>query len=302
MKVMDNSLKKQDTQSIDIFNYSYSVHSHYGNDGIIEMICKYIGIKKGIFVEFGAGDGMRGSNCRKLFEEGWKGLFIECDDDRYEKLFLNYRKFSQIRVCHAKVGFEGGNLFDSIADRLLGNCVIDVCTIDINGLDLEVFETFHKYLPTIVCIEGGQALAPMHARIDRSIAAKNIQQSLSTYVEVFEKKGYKLIGCYQDCFFVKKEYYPLFNVSTDLIALYVRGFLEQLHRLPYVQDRLAQYGLSNAIVDYVLAHSNYAKYKDIGKGKEGRALWIANERGLIYSSFATAAYQYRRHVEAEVKV
>ena len=61
-----------------LFQYK-NVHSQIGQDGILEEIFKRVGIKKGFFCEFGAWDGVYLSNCRKLFEEGWSGVFIEAD-------------------------------------------------------------------------------------------------------------------------------------------------------------------------------------------------------------------------------
>ena len=66
---------------------------------------------------------------------------------------------------------------------------IDFCSIDIDGLDLEIFETFKKFMPSVVCIEGGQMLHPYHKRVERNIAKRNIQQSLKVMVASFEKKG-----------------------------------------------------------------------------------------------------------------
>ena len=47
------------------------------NDYIIEEIFKRIGVKNGFFVEFGAWDGIFGSNTRRLFNNGWSGILIE---------------------------------------------------------------------------------------------------------------------------------------------------------------------------------------------------------------------------------
>ena len=55
-------------------------HSQNGEDGIIEELLNRLQIKSGWVCEFGAWDGIVGSNCRKLTEEGWTGIFIEADN------------------------------------------------------------------------------------------------------------------------------------------------------------------------------------------------------------------------------
>lgn len=62
-----------------LLKYGKNIHSQAGQDGIIEKIFKTLGVKNGNFVEFGAVDGILLSNCRKLYEEGWSGVFIECN-------------------------------------------------------------------------------------------------------------------------------------------------------------------------------------------------------------------------------
>ena len=102
-----------------LLNYGYDKYTSTGNDGIIDYIFKNINLKKGIFVEFGAWDGIKNSNCRKLFEEGWSGIFIEADEQKYKELKNNYKKYSQICCLNNSVGLNDGNLFDNIVDPYL---------------------------------------------------------------------------------------------------------------------------------------------------------------------------------------
>ena len=138
-----------------LLDYRFDKYSDLGVDGIVEYIFNTIGIKKGLFVEFGAWDGIYGSNCRKLFEEGWDGIFIESDPDRYKALYNNYCNFENIFCIESKIGLEKKYFFDNIIRKYVKNNVINFCSIDIDGLDLEVFETFSDYMPICICIEGG---------------------------------------------------------------------------------------------------------------------------------------------------
>ena len=89
-------------------------------------------------------------------------------------------------------------------------------SIDIDGLDVEIFKSINVFLPTVICIEGGQILEPYHSIVTNDISANNVQQSLKTMMELFKDKGYKLLCTYQDSFFIKNEYSNLFNVSNDI--------------------------------------------------------------------------------------
>ncbi len=276
---------------INLLDKRWNKYTYIGNDGIIDYIFKTLGISNGIFVEFGAWDGMKGCNCRKLVEEGWKGLFIESDPIRFHDLTGNYKDYTKVKLSNTIVGFDKDNLFDTIVDDNLSDIVnftniieeklpnksnIDFCSIDIDGLDLEIFETFDKHFPTVICIEGGQMLDPYHKRIPKEIAQHNIQQSICVMENSFRKKGYRLLCTYQDSFFIKEEFFPLFNVSEILLFLYYEGLAAIPRRLPYIQYKLNAVGtlvsLRNIIVNNILTKTNYSKY-----GWNRRKEWAKKE-------------------------
>jgi hypothetical protein len=270
-----------------LLRYRWDKYTTRGNDGIIRRILEILKRKSGVFVEFGAWDGIVGSNCRRLVENDWGGLFIESDKERYKQLVKNYSNNQKIICYRAMVGFDGDNLFDNIIKRTLDSN-IDFCSIDIDGLDLEVFETFNV-LPDVVCIEGGQMLHPFHDRIDVSVAKHNIQQSLSVMNESFEKKGYKILCTYQDSFFVKESFYELFNVSSDLMELYFDGLEASRHRLPWIDSKLKNVGLNNKIISKILKLTSYNKY-----GWKNRKLWAKDKNGQILEAIQEIKYNQKR--------
>ena len=147
------------------------------NDPLIEEIFKRLKIKNGLFVEFGAWDGIANSNTRKLFLDGWSGILIEPNRKRYEELEKNYEDSDHVHCINSYVDHKN-NLFDDIVGKYVVD-KIDFCSIDIDGLDLEVFETIEKFLPEVVCIEGGQMLSPVFKeRLPTHTAKDNIQQGI----------------------------------------------------------------------------------------------------------------------------
>ena len=221
--------------------------SHSPNEHLINEIFKRLKIENGICVEFGAWDGIHNSNTRVLIENGWHSIQIEPESTRFLELKKNYSNNSKVYCINKFIDSEF-NLFDNVVPI---NKNIDFCSIDIDGLDLDVFETFKKNLPKVVCIEGGQMLHPSHTRISTELSKNNIQQSLSVMTQVFEDKGYKLICSYQDSFFVKQEYHHFFNVSSDLLELYLDG-LFALPRFPWIKKKLDENNLKNEIIEEII--------------------------------------------------
>jgi hypothetical protein len=260
-----------------LLDYRKVQYSTIGNDGIIDYIFNKLGIKNGTFVEFGAWDGIKNSNCRQLFKNGWRGVFIESDYNKYIKLKSNYQKYNEkIKCINSKIGFKENILFDTVISSYINNSKIDFCSIDIDGLDLEVFETFKKYMPIVICIEGGQMLFPFAKKISKKIARYNIGQSLKVMINSFEQKGYKILCSYQDCFFIKKEFYYLFNVSEDILTLYFDGLRAFYKRCPFIQKYMKKVDLKNRIVDYILKKSDFKKY-----GWKNRKKWAQDQVDII---------------------
>jgi hypothetical protein len=243
-----------------LLEFRFDKYTSTGNDGIIEQIFKTLEVNKGFFVEFGAWDGIHGSNCRKLYEEEWSGIFIEANLRRYMKLYWNYRHNMNVRTIRSMVSTEGKNRFDCIMDRCLVNSEIDFCSIDIDGPDVDVFETFENHLPKVVCIEGGQMLHPLHDKISSAVANNNIQQSLSVIVKISRKKGYEPVCSYQDTFLVKKQFYDKFDVTGDLVRMYFDGLKAHHRRLPWIQMKLREVNMQNPIVDDILKKAGFEEY------------------------------------------
>lgn len=260
---------------MNLLDYRKDKYSNTGNDGIIEKIFNILKISNGLFVEFGAWDGIVGSNCRKLYEEGWTGIFIEADKDRYNNLVANYKSVSHISCVNSFVDSQN-NLFDNIVSEYIDDRRIDFCSIDIDGLDIEVFKTFNRYLPKVICIEGGQMLSPYHEEISNNKAKKNIQQSLGVMSGIFKSKGYKPICSYQDTFYVQYEYFDLFNIDGDLTDLYLDGLKAHARRIPWIIKKTKSVGLLNPILKEITKNTNFKKYGYIKRKK-----WAVREKSQI---------------------
>ncbi len=63
--------------AVDLVKYETRVFSQGGEDGVIEKIFEIIEPTTRFAVEFGAGEGLAGSNVRNLYLQGWRGFQIE---------------------------------------------------------------------------------------------------------------------------------------------------------------------------------------------------------------------------------
>jgi len=126
-------------------------YSQFKEDIFLTDIFKKKKISHGFFLEFGAWDGIKYSNCKTFVDKGWKGLFIEGDIKRFQDLKKNYENEKNIICLNEFIDKDKNNL-DQIVEK--GNIKeIDILSIDIDGKDLPIWKTLNKIKPKVVVIE-----------------------------------------------------------------------------------------------------------------------------------------------------
>lgn len=129
-------------------NKARSVHSQWGEDGLIEAVFARIGETNRWCFEVGASDGESLSNTWCLRERGWDAVLVEQNSNLYEKLrtFENER----VRTCCAEIDAH------TLEDILAFNGApadIDFGVIDIDGQDYWVWSGMSRFQPRVVLIE-----------------------------------------------------------------------------------------------------------------------------------------------------
>jgi len=207
--------------------------SQNGEDGIIEEICRRVGIGLGYFVEIGAADGTE--NCtRALAEDGWTGLWIEGDEQKAGKAraLMDTRPVS---VTDAFVTRE--NITGLLRDGGVPS-QFDILVIDIDGNDWWVLdEILGRHDPTVVALEYNPAMGLRHWvkpyeashtwEGDRWYGA-----SLASYAELLRRHGLTLVGTDPNgvnAFFVADRFADRFPEPGNLRA----HFSESAHLLPF---------------------------------------------------------------------
>lgn len=115
-----------------------------------------IGRGSATFVDIGAGDGLRNSNCANLaLNHGWSGLFIEADGeqvargesfyDSHPDTFLYPPEFVRARATRENI--------DDLVTGAGSVGRVDLLSIDIDGNDYWIWDALTAVRPRVVIIE-----------------------------------------------------------------------------------------------------------------------------------------------------
>jgi len=204
-----------------LLRFHANAYSECGQAGILRAIFRRCGLASGRFVEFGAWDGCHLSNCRALALRGWNGVSIECEPERFKTLQANLPAGSTA-IC-ARVG--DGQDQDATLESILEThdvtpSSVDFLSIDVDGLDLEIFESL-TMRPAVVLVEGGFNYNPQIThKAPRDYAAQNNQHPLGAVISSARLRGYEAVCFFQDTYLVRSD---LAHGFQEQIALGAEG-------------------------------------------------------------------------------
>jgi len=169
-------------------------------------------ILNGKFVEFGAWDGEYLSNAKSLVENGWTGVFIEGDPEKFRVLKENYQSKEIIKineyvgyVCSVNGNRRGENLRDILSKYVNEDYIenIDYVGIDVDGPDLEIAFTL-GFRPKVMTIKGGSSFSPgINRKFDKY--ASNFQHPLSYIVDKLNDIDYTVVCFHQDVYALRND-------------------------------------------------------------------------------------------------
>jgi hypothetical protein len=203
--------------------FERAVFSQGGEDGILEKIFEVVPPTRRFAIEFGAGDGVRYSNVRRLIlHEGWGGLLIEGDPELAEVLADNYRALDGVRTMQAWV-FPGN--VELLFKEANVPKDLDLLVIDIDANDYYVWRAIHDYRPKVVQIEyNGMFLPPQkavvafHPMLYWDEKSMHFGASIQSLYELGKRKGYELVAVNErgiNLFFVDGRYYKRFRIKDN---------------------------------------------------------------------------------------
>ncbi|KDO31467.1 hypothetical protein SPRG_04082 [Saprolegnia parasitica CBS 223.65] len=205
---------------------SFNVTSQGGEDGVLERVFSRLDAHEGRSsgagrwcVEFGAWDGKHLSNTWKLLhEEGWRGVLIEADTDRFLEMQAMYAPFPGVACVNQFVTFEGPDSLEAILARHEVPRDVDLVSIDIDGADYHIWDSLRTYAPKVVVIEFNPTIPNNVVFIQDKDMSVYQGSSLAALIELGKTKGYELVSTTTfNGVFVQRELYDLFGIADNAI-------------------------------------------------------------------------------------
>ena len=210
-------------------NHARHHFSQTDEDGLTLEIIKRIGKSENpTFLEFGVGDGLE-NNTLVLLSIDWKGTWYGG-----EKLAFNYTNSEKLKFN--RVWIEKENIVQLYRESLLHHKVDehDVISIDLDGNDFHIAKQLLEEgaHPKLFICEYNGIFPPSSKWIMKYNSGNNWKgdhhfgASLSSFVDLFESKGYFLCACNPqtgaNAFFVESNYRELFkDVPNNIEEIYV---------------------------------------------------------------------------------
>ena len=202
-------------------------YSQNDEDGITLEILRRIGLQTGVFVEFGAGDGLE-NNSLILLMHGWKGVWVGNEELRISLPPDN------AKLRYAKGWVSSANCVEMIKSSTDGlkATKIDFLSIDLDGNDWYIAEAFIKSgaRPAVIVVEYNAKFPPpvrwtIRYDADHQWTGDDYQgASLQSFADLFGEAGYRLVACNltgTNAYFVSREFDHAFkDVPEDLGTLF----------------------------------------------------------------------------------
>lgn len=193
---------------------SFDLFTYHGEDGIILYLVQQLQHVPGLFVDIGAGNGIKG-NCTNLAVHfNWNGIFV----DKSKEQLSTGKEFYQKTKTEEYPKFVEAVITPSNINQVLTESGIPsdigLLSIDIDGNDYWIWKAISVVHPRIVVIEAKvefglrNVVVPYGENNSREFDIRFNGASVEALRLLGEEKGYKLVGA-------NKQGYNLFFVQAS---------------------------------------------------------------------------------------
>lgn len=218
----------------------FRVYSQWGEDGILQFLCRTVPIDRKLFVEFGVEDYEEANTRFLLANDRWGGLVIDGSAENMARLRQSpFYWLHNLKAVDAFITRENINTVLS-KNGMMGE--MGLLSIDIDGVDWWIWEAIEVVQPAIVVIEynyrfgADEAVTvPYDPAFDRRAAHHSILYygaSLEALRRLGNRKGYALVGVNSaglNAFFVRRDVLPRALPELTTTQAYVEGQFCEAH-------------------------------------------------------------------------
>ncbi len=211
------------SEEIDLSRYEQSIYSQNGEDGVLAKIFMLLNQSSGFCVEFGADDGVRGSNTYLFRLGGWDCLLLDrlSENPHYNlyKAFITAENINEL-FYEYQVPYN-----------------LDLLSIDIDYNDFYVWQAIdEKYRPSVVVIEYNATHLPHEDKVVKyrpffcSDGSNYFGASILAMYQLGRSKGYSLVYAEKtgtNLFFVRDDFLKEKNLEFTNM-----NNVEKLYRHP----------------------------------------------------------------------
>ena len=214
--------------------YQSDIYSQNGEDGVISEILQRLKTSevKEWCVEFGAWDGKHLSNTFALVKnQNYQAIYIESDNTRFKDLLVTSAQNPRIIPICKKISRVYGS--ENSLDSILGTTLIPkdfaLLSIDVDGYDLDIWESLTNYQPLVVVIEINSNVLPGIIWRHSSTTPGN---TFTATLNVAKEKGYALVCHTGNLIFVRNDHVQQLNIGQRFISFPELLFLFEAEWFP----------------------------------------------------------------------